>query len=199
MERKCNVTNNEKFDWLRLPPPPPHKMNALPNILVAGTPGTGKTSLCKMLVETETKLRHVDLSQLVQREPSLRDGFDEQSQSWFLNDDAIVDFLEAEMQQGGVVLDTHSLLDYFPERWFELVLVLETDNTVLYDRLKRRGYSDAKIAENVECEIMCVVKQEAMESYKEEIVQLLPSNTIEDMENNVERICMWLRAWEEDS
>jgi adenylate kinase len=34
--------------------------------------------------------------------------------------------------------------------------VLTTDNTVLYDRLVKRGYSKHKVEENVQCEIMQV-------------------------------------------
>ena len=51
-------------------------------------------------------------------------------------------------------------------RWFDLVVVLTCDNTVLYDRLQARNYRDNKIQENVECEIMQVVLEEARESYK---------------------------------
>jgi len=29
--------------------------------------------------------------------------------------------------------------ELFPERWFDLVLVLRCSNTTLYDRLQRRG------------------------------------------------------------
>jgi broad-specificity NMP kinase len=103
-----------------------------------------------------------------------------------------VDELETFMQQGGVVLDTHSLIDYFPERWFSLVLVLKTDNTVLFDRLVKRGYSQNKISENVECEIMQVIEDEARESYKEGIVQVLESNNVDQLEDNVERTVTWL-------
>lgn len=83
------------------------------------------------------------------------------------------------------------------------MLVLQTDNTILYDRLvkrcarparqyahclwrvrarsftswtrqpralprrhTRRGYSVNKVQENVECEIMMVVQEEARESYR---------------------------------
>ncbi|KAH9255758.1 hypothetical protein BASA81_006152 [Batrachochytrium salamandrivorans] len=167
-----------------------------PNILVCGTPGTGKTQLCASLVEEEPELEHVDISSLVKSTPSLREEFDAQSDAWILNEDAIVDYLEERMSHGGVVVDTHSLLDFFPERWFDLVLVLETTNTLLYDRLKGRGYSEAKVQENVQCEIFNVVRDEAMESYAEEIVQVVPSNTTQDLESNVERIRQWLRMRE---
>jgi len=168
-----------------------------PNILVCGTPGVGKTQLCRMLAESEPQLEHIDLSRMVVNDPKLREEFDEATQAWILNDDAIVDHLEERMSRGGVILDTHSLISYFPERWFDLVLVLEADNTVLFDRLTKRGYSPAKVQENVECEIMKVVRDEAQESYAEEIVQILPSNTVEDLEQNLERVQQWLRLREQ--
>lgn len=59
--------------------------------------------------------------------------------------------------------------DFFPERWFDLVVVLRCFNEVLYPRLEKRGYSEKKVQENVECEIMCVVAEDARESYREEV------------------------------
>lgn len=44
--------------------------------------------------------------------------------------------------------------------------MLQADNGVLYDRLEARQYSQAKITENVECEIMMVLLSEAHESYE---------------------------------
>ena len=57
-----------------------------------------------------------------------------------LNEDRICDELEEIMKTGKVVLDTHALVDFFPERWFGLVVVLTCNNTVLFDRLRARGY-----------------------------------------------------------
>jgi adenylate kinase len=52
---------------------------------------------------------------------------------------------------------------------------------------------DAKLQNNIECEIFQVLLEEARESYKEEIVKHLPSNTIEDMSNNVGFLKDWLK------
>jgi broad-specificity NMP kinase len=98
------------------------------------------------------------------------------------------------MEQGGVIVDHHSS-HFFPERFFDLVVVLQTDNTLLYDRLKKRGYGDKKIQENVQCEIMHVPVEEAQSSYKNEVVQLLTSNDADNMEQNVERIVEWCRQF----
>jgi broad-specificity NMP kinase len=105
----------------------------------------------------------------------------------------VVDALEDQLAAGGVVLDYHSC-DFFPERWFDLVVVLTTDNSVLYERLAGRGYSPAKISANVECEIMRVCVDEAADAYAEDIVKVLASNTVEDMEANVEWVAGWATA-----
>ena len=101
------------------------------------------------------------------------------------------------MLTGGNVVDYHGC-DFFPERWFDLVIVLQTDNSVLFDRLQARGYSEKKVSENIECEIMQVVAEEARESYKAEIIQMLPSNTVQELESNVDRIQRWVAAYEAD-
>ena len=102
-----------------------------------------------------------------------------------------------EEEDSGVVVDYHSC-DFFPERWFDLVLVLRAETHVLYDRLVQRGYNEKKKTENVECEIMQVVLEEARESYAKEIVHEVQSNTMEDMEANVERVDAWMKQWIQD-
>lgn len=41
--------------------------------------------------------------------------------------------------------------------------------------------------------------QEARDSYDEEIVVELTSNTTEELETNVERVQAWLKQWKEDN
>lgn len=195
----------------------------LPNILITGTPGTGKTTHSE-LVAAEARLQHVNIGALV-REHELYDGYNEEFEAYFVNDDKVClssrmfggmrpvarrdgwpacpvcaslvegvwlsmyvflhdfnalqvnDHLEDMMAAGGVVVDHHSS-DFFPERFFDLVVVLQTDNTLLYDRLKARGYSEKKIQENVQCEIMHVPCEEAQRSYRPEVVQILSLSLI---------------------
>ncbi|CAI5715255.1 unnamed protein product [Hyaloperonospora brassicae] len=154
-------------------------MTRPPNVLVTGTPGTGKTSMCQ---------------QLAVKERGLHSGRDEEFDCFVLDEDKVCDEMEDLMAEGGKVVDFHTC-DFFPERWFDLVVVLRVDNTTLFDRLQKRGYSSKKVAENVECEIMQVVLQDARESYAPEIVQELSSRTVEDMESNVERVLTWVQHW----
>jgi broad-specificity NMP kinase len=159
-----------------------------PNILVTGTPGTGKTTLCE-LIAAETGMTHINCGEWV-RDRGLHDGHLAEVDAFDLNEDKLLDAMEDTMVAGGVVVDFHSC-DFFPERWFQLVIVLRCNNTMLFDRLKARAYADAKIRENIECEIMQVVLEEARESYKPEIVVEWRSEGLEDMDTNAERAAQW--------
>ncbi len=51
------------------------------------------------------------------------------------------------------------------------------------------------MTENIECEIMQVVLEDARSSYKMELVMELPSNNVEQMEQNVETLQEWIDSW----
>ncbi|CAI8586633.1 unnamed protein product [Vicia faba] len=163
-----------------------------PNILVTGTPGTGKTTTATALAEA-TQLRHINIGELV-KEKNLHDGWDDELDSYILNEDLVCDELEDVMEEGGNIVDYHGC-DFFPERWFDYVVVLQTDNTILFDRLTKRGYKESKLSNNVESEIFQVLLEEAKESYAEDKVIALKSNTIEDIDSNVATLTDWVRNW----
>ena len=168
-----------------------------PNILVTGTPGSGKTSTASLIAE-ELGLKHINVGELI-KQYKFYDGFDDTLETHILDEDKLLDLMESMFQECadnsmGIVADYHSC-ELFPERWFDLVLVLRTNTDILYDRLEKRGYNEKKRSENLEAEIMQVVLEEARESYDLEIVHEVPSNTVEDMESNVERCRLWIEQW----
>ncbi|XP_058808338.1 adenylate kinase isoenzyme 6 [Phymastichus coffea] len=168
----------------------------LPNILITGTPGTGKSEIAKMLSE-RTGFNWLDISKLAIENKSL-EVYDEQYQSYILDEDKLLDLLEPMMASGGKIVDYHSS-DFFPERWFDIVFVMRTNNTILYDRLVARGYSGKKLEDNVSCEIFQVLLDEAKNSYKEEIVHELQSDNADQMADNLNRICQWIEQWKIDN
>lgn len=85
------------------------------------------------------------------------------------------------------------------ERWFDIVFVLRTDTTKLYDRLVERGYKGKKLEDNIDCEIFQTILEEAKTSYKPEIVHELTSNTMDQVTENINRICQWIEQWKLDN
>ncbi|GLT56253.1 hypothetical protein SLA2020_293100 [Shorea laevis] len=168
------------------------KRRQTPNILVTGTPGTGKTTTSTALAEA-TQLRHLNIGDLV-KEKNLHDGWDNDLQCHIINEDLVCDEIEDVMEEGGNIVDYHGC-DFFPERWFDLVVVLQTDNSVLYDRLTKRGYEGSKLSNNIECEIFQVLLEEARESYPENIVMAMKSDKVDDISRNVSTLTDWVRNW----
>ncbi len=65
----------------------------------------------------------------------------------------MIDYLDNnDFDKGGYILDFHGS-SFFPLRYFDFVFVLRTNNTILYDRLVKRGYKKSKVENNVSCEI----------------------------------------------
>jgi broad-specificity NMP kinase len=52
--------------------------------------------------------------------------------------DELEDPSDLNVNAGGKIIEYHGC-DFFPERFFQLVVVLRTDNTLLWDRLQQRS------------------------------------------------------------
>lgn len=157
------------------------------NILITGTPGTGKTSMTSLLAETLEDFTPIEVGKLV-KENHFYSEYDPELDTHLIeeaDEDAMLDYLEPIMvKSGNHIVDYHSS-ELFPERWFHLVVVLKASTEVLFDRLQKRGYKEGKVSENMEAEIQCVCEMEARESYKEDIILVRENDTLEDMETTV--------------
>jgi broad-specificity NMP kinase len=128
----------------------------------------------------------------------------------------LLDTIEDEVVQGGYLIDWHAC-DLFPKSWIDLVVVLRCPSTsILYDRLSARcvyprdssvtkkksnmncqprGYSKAKLDENMDAEIFGTLLEEAREAYDVNAVVELTSEDNDDIEQNCARIVAWIAAW----
>lgn len=163
-----------------------------PNILITGTPGTGKSQLSEVLSQ-KLNMRWLDVSGVAARFDCLEE-YDPIYDTGILNEDKLIDVMEIMVAKGGNIVDYHSV-EFFPERWFDAVFVLRAHSIVLYDRLTSRGYSGRKLRDNMDCEVFQTVLEEAMASYKKEIIHELMSNDRKQMVENVHMICEWVRTW----
>ena len=112
----------------------------------------------------------------------------------------------------GGLIDTH-FCNIFPSKWFNAIIVLTCDNTILWDRLKARyviihnsidsidiiivyiyrGYGDAKIQENVTAEIMRVILDEAYDYHPKDMIMVFKSDNIKMQENNIDLIKKYIK------
>ena len=111
-----------------------------PNILVTGTPGVGKTATASLIAEA-VGLKHINVGELI-KQHKCYDGHDDELDTNILDEDKLLDLMENMLQECadenmGIVADYHSC-ELFPERWFDLILVLRAKTDVLYDRLTEK-------------------------------------------------------------
>ena len=165
---------------------------ARPNILVTGTPGVGKTRAAEAIA-ARLGLQRLGVSELAKSLKAFEE-FDEARQCQVLDEDRVLDAMEPDLGRGGFVVDYHAC-ELFPERWFDLVLVLRVGTETLYDRLTARGYPEPKLQENLQCEIMQVVLEEAREAYAAEVVVELRNESEADLEATLARVAAWRDAW----
>jgi adenylate kinase len=74
-----------------------HHERRLPIVLLTGTPGTGKTLHAVLLAQhldgSDTPMRHLNIGDIV-KEKGFHEGWDEEWQSWIVDEDRLLDYLE---------------------------------------------------------------------------------------------------------
>ncbi len=164
-----------------------------PNILITGTPGTGKSTLCQKLQGELEEVKCINIGEFAKSNGCLGD-YDSEYDSHEMDEDKVIDDLEEVMAQGNVIIE-HHVTDIFPERWFDVVFVLRTENAALFDRLQSRNYKEKKLQDNLQCEIFQTILDEAKESYDPNIVHEIRSDTDQDLEKNTANIKAWIAHW----
>lgn len=121
-------------------------------IAITGTPGTGKTSVCKAL-----KRGYLDLNAVIEQQ-GFFSGVDPQRGSLIADLDKLQEYVR-NRDQTVVVIESHLAHLLKPE----VAIVLRANPAVLAERLARKGFSAQKIQENVEAETLDIILAEAVE------------------------------------
>lgn len=176
-----------------------------PNILICGTPGTGKTTLCERIVE-HTHADYINVGNVV-REQRLYSEWDDALDVPIVDDDMLNEYLGPLLEDtsGGKMVDFHDPSS-FEADWFDLIVVLQADTAVLWSRLEARGYEESKIRENVQCEIFQVVReaiQEMMAGSDDDggddpagpVLLEATNNTLQEQEATLRKILQYVSSY----
>lgn len=161
-------------------------------MIIAGTPGTGKTIVCRKLVEI------CNLEVLNIGEIALQKGFvtiyDQRRDTYVVDEEKLVDYVigVVSSSSGVLVLQTH-YPEIIPGSIVDYVFVLRTHPLELEKRLMARGWSRKKINENVMAEILGVIAENAAQAFGDErIVEIDTTNM--SPEKVAEFICSVVRG-----
>lgn len=142
-------------------------------IIVTGTPCTGKTRYAKALAKQKF-YQYVDVNEIIKKY-NLSEGYDKENDCEIVDTEKLaqelIKLIKAK-KSGGFVIDSH-LSHYLLKEYADECIVMKcSDLDKLKKRLKLRGYSDKKIKDNLEAEIMDSCLNEAKEfGHKVKIVE----------------------------
>ena len=168
-------------------------------IAVTGTPGVGKTTVSKLLS------KRLGYEYISIREFAVERGIGEKvGDEIEIDVDELAEKMVEEFKGKNVVIDGH-LSHFVPS---DVVIVLRAHPRLVAERLKDRGYSRKKLAENVEAELIDVILVEALEE-NERVIEVgttgkTPEEVVDEIIDLIERgvkkragIVDWSDAYDE--
>ncbi|MCL2295512.1 MAG: adenylate kinase family protein [Methanomassiliicoccaceae archaeon] len=126
-------------------------------ISITGTPGTGKTHLAEELRSRGYEV--LDINEHV-RNNGLLEEKDDARDTYCVDTDSLDLSLEEYRMKELILIEGH--ISHCVE--CDMIIVLRCSPDILAKRLKERGYSQNKITENVQAEILDVILCEASET-----------------------------------
>lgn len=158
-------------------------------ILISGTPGTGKSTLCAALARHFEAAKVFSVSDAVKADRALQDSYDDKMEAFVMRESSVRRAVRAQLNATDqiVLVECHSP-GIFRRRMFDMVVVLTADTAPLFDRLTERGYAAEKREENITAEIMQVCLEEAVDVFGHKRVLALPSNTAKDIQSAIDHV-----------
>ncbi len=163
-------------------------------IVISGTPGTGKTSVSKLLAKRLGGI-HLEISRIVEAEGLWLGRDEERGGALVVDADKLADYLRARISgsEGVFIVDTH-YGELVPPELVDRVFVLRLEPCTLWRRLEARGWPSSKVRENVEAEILGVCSIEARNVFGEKVCDI--DTTGKGAEDVVEEILSILEGSE---
>lgn len=156
------------------------------NIVISGTPGTGKSTLVEELrKQSELKdFNFVNVSKFA-IENNLVESYDQELETQVIDEENLIEKLRINLEGKERNIIECIEGDLLEDDLVDWLFVCKTDNTILYDRLKARQYNERKLTQNIEAEIFGVIWENAIEHFGESKVTELINNTESDLKRNL--------------
>jgi adenylate kinase len=149
--------------------------------IISGCPGTGKTTLSSSLAKI-LNVEIISLGELVERE-ELYSHIDSGRDTKVADLDRLVPrVVELINNTEGVVIIEGHYADIVPSSLVDLVIVLRTHPEVLINRLEAKGWSERKVRENVQAEILGSCTFNALNAYRNELVYEIDTSNLSEEE-----------------
>lgn len=130
-------------------------------VAITGTPGTGKTEVAKALAK-RTGWKWFSLNDIAAQK-DLYEGYDRERGCKIVDIEKLREEVSMlAVQNKNVIVESH----YAHDMPADVVIVLRTDPIILRKRMTEKGFHTEKIAENMEAEMMQVIRDEAAASHK---------------------------------
>lgn len=131
-------------------------------ICVTGTPGTGKTSLSRLL-EKVTGYKRIDVKRLIVTK-KLAYSYDKERRCLVVDTRKLTAELKKVLSKNDKVIIDSLLSHHLPKKYVSTCFVTKCDLAVLNKRLEKRKYSKKKIRENLDAEIFDICLTEAQQN-----------------------------------
>lgn len=167
------------------------------NIVICGTPGTGKSTLVE---EVQKKLKNIDTINLsiFAKDNDCIEEYDEELDTHIIDEEKLSSLLKPRLEETKSIPTLIECIhpSILPEDKVDWLFVCRTNNTILYDRLKLRNYNEVKLTNNLESEIFQLIQDEALETFGDSIVTIIQNDKTHDIESNCNLIMSKLKELE---
>lgn len=154
------------------------------NIVICGTPGTGKSTVINKIKEKLPDLNYINISEFAIDNDCI-ESYDKELETQVVDEDKLLEKLEPLLNKGVSIIECiHA--DFLPSNLVSWIFICRTNNTILYDRLKARNYNEAKISNNVEAEIFQTIHDEVVDAFDESLISQLINDSDDQLNKNVE-------------
>lgn len=139
-------------------------------VVIAGVPGVGKSTVAGAVAE-RLGCPVIGVSELAVKEGALL-GRDEDRDTDIVDLPRLKEIIAEAVSatEGPIIVEGHYAYDVVPSDLVSHALILRRAPWILKEELRERGYSNEKISENVEAELLDVPLVEAIEALGSDLV-----------------------------